>query len=156
MKEIINSIKKVRKAYVGLMTPMSIDDLNEIPTGFNNNIIWNYAHVIVTQQLLTYGLSDNKLFVDMDMVKEFKKGTKPSRYYTAADLESYQKIDAEAIAQFELDYDNNMFKEYTTYKTSIDIELRSIESAMRFNVIHESLHFGSLLALRRMIEHNNG
>ena len=35
----------------------SLEELNKIPEGFNNNVIWNIAHVVVTQQLLVYDMS---------------------------------------------------------------------------------------------------
>jgi hypothetical protein len=35
----------------------NLDQLNTIPEGFNNNLIWNIGHIIVSQQLLVYKLS---------------------------------------------------------------------------------------------------
>jgi len=40
-----------------MIEDFSLEELNKIPEGFNNNIIWNIAHVIATQQALVYGLS---------------------------------------------------------------------------------------------------
>jgi len=37
-----------------MITPFSLEQLNKIPEGFNNNLIWNIAHCVVTQQLLCY------------------------------------------------------------------------------------------------------
>ena len=36
---------------------LPLSELNKVPDGFNNNIIWNIAHVIVTQQLLLSSFS---------------------------------------------------------------------------------------------------
>ncbi|WP_407635809.1 DinB family protein [Solitalea canadensis] len=32
----------------------TIDQLNKVPAGFNNNLIWNIGHEIVAQQALIY------------------------------------------------------------------------------------------------------
>ena len=34
----------------------TLAQLNKIPPGYSNNLIWNIAHVIVVQQMLVYGL----------------------------------------------------------------------------------------------------
>ncbi|NNL10061.1 MAG: DinB family protein, partial [Croceitalea sp.] len=48
-----------------------------VPKGFNNNIWWNIAHVVVTQQKLVYGLSGLPLVIDDALVKKYEKGTYP-------------------------------------------------------------------------------
>ena len=47
---IINS----RKAFIRLIDDLTIDELNQIPEGFNNNIFWNFAHIVVSTQTLSY------------------------------------------------------------------------------------------------------
>jgi len=36
----------------------TLEQLNKIPEGFSNNLIWNIGHIIVTQQVLIYKLSN--------------------------------------------------------------------------------------------------
>jgi hypothetical protein len=36
----------------------TLEQLNKIPEGYNNNLIWNIAHVVVVQQMLVYKLSE--------------------------------------------------------------------------------------------------
>ncbi len=57
----------------------SLEDLNKIPKGFKNNIIWNIAHSIVTQQRLVYHFSGVPMLVSQAMVAQFKNGTQPER-----------------------------------------------------------------------------
>ena len=46
-----------RKHFVSLIENFSTEQLNKIPEGFSNNIIWNIVHCMVTQQGLIYGLA---------------------------------------------------------------------------------------------------
>ena len=53
----------------------SLEQLNTVPKGFKNSIFWNIAHTVVTQQLLTYGLSGQPLLIQDQLVAHYKKGT---------------------------------------------------------------------------------
>src|SRR5690554_7235137 len=65
----------------------TLEELNKVPKGFNNNIIWNIAHTIVTQQLLVYNLSAVPMFVSDDLVNRYRKGTKPEGAVTQSEVE---------------------------------------------------------------------
>ena len=41
-----------------------------IPHGFNNSLYWNFAHCIVTQQLLIYKLSGNDIIISDEIIEE--------------------------------------------------------------------------------------
>ncbi len=65
----------------------SLEQLNKIPEGFSNNLIWNIAHIVVTQQLLVYKLSGLPMIVSDEMVEKYKKGTKPEQEVTQAEVD---------------------------------------------------------------------
>jgi hypothetical protein len=46
----------VTKKVVGVFVRFFVRH-STIPEGFNNNLIWNIGHIIVSQQLLVYKLS---------------------------------------------------------------------------------------------------
>ncbi|WP_205896842.1 DinB family protein, partial [Pseudomonas viridiflava] len=48
------SNKKHQNFILDLVKDLSIEQLNKIPDGFNNNIIWNIAHLTAAQQNLCY------------------------------------------------------------------------------------------------------
>ena len=53
-----------RKIFHHYLKHFSLEQLNAVPEGFNNNILWNIAHTMVTHQLLMYkrsGLAMNAL-----------------------------------------------------------------------------------------------
>jgi hypothetical protein len=50
-----------------------LDQLNTIPEGYSNNLIWNIAHIIVLQQMLVYKLSGLPMMISDEMVEEYKK-----------------------------------------------------------------------------------
>ena len=46
-----------RGLYKNFLDNYSLEQLNTIPSGMSNNLIWNLGHVVVSQQKLVYALS---------------------------------------------------------------------------------------------------
>ena len=140
-----------RKNILKAIESLSEEQLNKIPKGFSNNIMWNVAHVLVTQQLLCYKMSGLEMSLDETVIDLFKKGS-------AADYEVCQD-EADIIKEelltlstkLEDDYKTGLFKDYETYPTSYKVELSSIEDAIQFNNVHEALHFGYIMALKKAV-----
>lgn len=128
-------------------TPENV--LFTIPEGFNNNIWWNIAHVVVTQQLLVYGLSGKPLPISDELVAKYRKGTFPQGQPTSAEVEELTSLLFELPQQTEKDYENGVFKDFKPYMTTPKVELKSVEDAIAFNSFHEGLHLGSIMALIR-------
>lgn len=125
-------------------------DLLNIPKGFRNNIWWNIAHVVVTQQLLVYKFSGVPMLVARDLVDKFMKGTVPDGTATDVEIEKIKEVLVSTITQTQQDYDAGLFKDFTPYTTSAKVTLNNVEDAIRFNNFHEGIHLGSILALKKM------
>lgn len=126
-------------------------DLLNIPKGFRNNIWWNIAHVVVTQQLLVYKFSGVPMLVAKDVVDKFMKGTVPDGTATDTEIEHIKKVLVSIIEKTQQDYDAGLFKDFTPYTTSAKVTLSNVEDAIRFNNFHEGIHLGSIFALRKML-----
>ena len=86
MKEIFEITETSRRLLQHLIEPLTLAQLNKMPDGFNNNIIWNVGHIIVVQQMLVYNLSGLPMQVSADLVSKYKKGTQPMEPATEADV----------------------------------------------------------------------
>ncbi len=64
---------KNRQIMASFLDSFSLEELNKVPKEFNNNIIWNIAHLVVTQQLLTYNLSGLPMLISDEMVKNTER-----------------------------------------------------------------------------------
>ncbi len=47
MHEAFNITMQNRKVLEGYLQNYSLEQLNKVPQGFNNNLIWNIGHIIV-------------------------------------------------------------------------------------------------------------
>ena len=151
MEKEFDILQKSRLLMIKLIGNLTIEQLNKIPEGAHNNIAWNLAHLVVTQQLLCYRLSGLTCLVSEEMIAHFQKGTAPTYPLTAVAFEEIKKKFLEFPGLLKQDYARGVFQTYTEYNTSVGICLRNIEEAVRFNNYHEGIHLGVLLQLRKYV-----
>jgi len=140
-----------RKIFHHYLKECSVEQLNCIPQGFNNNIIWNIAHTMVTHQLLLYKISGNQMHIPTEWVKLFAKGTKPERVFTAEEIKAIDAALFSTHEQFEKDLVNGLFAAYTPYITSTNMVLDSVETTQSFLLFHDGIHLGTVLALMKLV-----
>jgi len=153
MERNIKFLKQSRETTLKAIQDLTFDQLCKIPEGYNNSIFWNIAHLAVTQQLLCYSLSGTKMYIeDQAIIDGFRKGSKPKSNYSQAEWKTMLNYFKTLPALLEKDWQANRFdKPFKLYRTSFGVELNSIEDAITFNNIHEGMHFGYILALRKLV-----
>ena len=151
MKSTFDITRTSRKMLSQMLQTYTLDQLNKIPEGYNNNLIWNIGHIVVVQQLLTYKISGLPMMISDEMVEKYKKGTKPEHIATQAEVDEIHTLLIETINQTEADFDSKAFTNYQEYPTSTGFVINSAAEAMAFNYFHEGLHIGIIMSLRKFI-----
>ncbi|TAI47774.1 DinB family protein [Flagellimonas allohymeniacidonis] len=131
------------------------DELFRIPKGFNNNIWWNIAHVVVTTQVLTYGFSGLDYIMEEELVEKYRKGTSPEGEPSLDEVKRIEDGLFSTLQTMETDYQEGKFSGFKEYLTSPKVLLRTVEDAISFSVFHDGLHLGTILALRKAIAQEN-
>ncbi len=147
----IETIQQSRRLFINLVEDLSIEKLNEIPEGFNNNIIWNFGHVIVSQQILCYKLANQPFKIDAAYVAKYSKGTKPVSFIDAGELAFLKNQAVALMDELIADIEAGIFDKFDTYTTSFGVVLNEIEDAVKYLTMHEGLHLGYSMALKRII-----
>jgi len=129
----------------------TLEKLNTIPNGFNNNLIWNIGHIVVVQQMLVYNLSGLPMMVSPEMVAKYKRGTKPEADVTKEEADEIRELLITTIDQCEADFSKQVFKNYNTFTTATGFILTTAEDAMAFNYYHEATHLGIMMGIRKFI-----
>ena len=151
MEEHLSILSHNRALYSRFLNHFSLEQLNTIPKGFNNNIIWNVAHALVTQQLIMYELSGVSPLVSQEWIDSYKKGTKPETDISKEQVDQIDKALFSSLEQLEEDLGSDLFKNFKPYATSTKMELKSIETALPFILFHDGIHIGSVLALAKLV-----
>ena len=151
MEQTFEITKISRKIILQFLENFSLEQLNKIPEGFKNNLIWNIAHVVATQQLLVYKFSGFQMLVSDELVQKYIKGSKPEHVVTQIEVDEIKSLLVKTIDQTKKDFDNKMFKNYQEYPTSTGFVLKNVEDAMVFNNFHEGLHIGIMMSIKKFL-----
>lgn len=135
-------IIQTRKNFQDLIEGLSEDQVNKVPKGCNNNIIWNFGHSIMTSLVLTYGLCGMEVPIDIKFLRFYKKGSLPEEHLGLIEIESMIDLSRKTIEYIINDYDAGNFRGFSSYHTSFGVHLEDIDDALYFNASHEALHLG--------------
>jgi hypothetical protein len=144
-------IKQPRKFILNQVEGLTTEQLNHIPTGFNNNLIWNLAHLISGQQGICYTRAGLPIAVDDKYFTPFRPDTKPERFIDAEEIAHIKDLFLSSIDQLETDIRNNLFTNYPAWLSRYGTNINSFNEAMEFLPFHEGLHCGYIMALKRVV-----
>lgn len=151
MNNNFHILRATRTNILNSIKDLSTEQLTSIPSGFGNNIIWNVAHIVVTKQLLVYKLSGSTPRISNELIEKYKKGTKAVSTVSESEIDEIKSLLLTTVDWLEEDYEKGLFKNFTEYPTSYNITLSSTEEAILFNNVHEGLHFGYIMAMKKTV-----
>lgn len=151
MEPTFNINKTSRNTIAIFLENHTLEQLNTIPEGFSNNLIWNIGHIIVVQQMLVYNLSGLPMMVSEEMVSKYKRGTKPEHIVTQEEVDEFKNLLWSTLEQTKKDFANNIFKNFTEFTTMSGYTMKSATEAMEFNNYHEAIHTGIMMQIRKFI-----
>jgi len=153
MEQVFKFIIDARKAFIKEIESLSLEQLNEIPTGFNNNIIWNFGHIVVTTPILCYVRSG--IWADASSIKfasAYGKGTKPTYTVTQEEVDELKALAISSIESIQADYNAGKLNAITPFETStFGAVLNNIEEIIITTAGHDNTHLGYITAQKRII-----
>ncbi|NIG55585.1 DinB family protein [Chitinophaga sp. Cy-1792] len=152
MNTKIDLLRKANAQALQLFDNYSEEQLNLIPAGFNNNIIWNLAHLVASDAMILYSATGNTSIVPATLVQSYKRGTRPEGPVDAATLALVKELMVNTIDNLEKDQQNGIFQQYTTWTTSFGHTISSIDDAVTFCIYHHGMHGSAISALRKFIQ----
>ncbi|EHQ26642.1 DinB family protein [Mucilaginibacter paludis] len=151
MNQAIQIIVKPRIKVLEIIQPLTIEQLNVIPAGFNNNIIWNLGHMIAAQQGICYKRAGLDTIVDEAFFNRYKPGSKPEQFLDAAELEKITGLFSSTLTQLEADLNTDIFANYPAWTTRYGADLSNVNEAVAFLPFHEGLHIGTVIAMSKLV-----
>ena len=153
MDQLFKFIIDSRKAFIQTIDQLEVEQLNEIPNGFNNNIIWNFGHIVVSTQTFSYvrtGILPDTSSVRF--VEGYAKGTKPTYFVEQEEVNELKALAIQTVEDIQNDYKQGRFADIKPYSTStFNATLISFQDVLATSAGHDNLHFGYALAQRRII-----
>ncbi|GAA4309844.1 DinB family protein [Compostibacter hankyongensis] len=152
MDERIDRVKNIRHFLLEQVGHLMPEQMNEIPAGFNNNIAWNLAHLVASQQAMCYLRSGLSPVVEGTFISRYASGTKPEDPVDRNGLEEIKKLSFSTIDRLDEDYRQGLFKEYEVRHTRYGVTLHNIEDVLQFLLFHEGFHLAAVMTLKRFIK----
>ncbi len=151
MESVFKTWKTSRKLLSDYFDKYTLEQLNHIPAGYSNNLIWNIGHIIVAQQSLVYKLSGLPGYVSDDLISKYKPGTKPAGPVSQEEADELKTLLLSLVEKTETDFQNGAFVTFTERMTGTGFHLTSLQDAFEFNNYHEGLHLGYMMGIRKFV-----
>ncbi len=151
MDSLLKTWKTNRKLYLNFFDQYDHEQLNKIPGGFNNNLIWNIGHIIVAQQSLIYKSSDLEWYLPNGMAELYMRGTRPTRNATVNECEELKELLMSLVDKTLEDVEKGVFITFHERTTQTGFHLANLQDAFQFNNYHEGLHLGYMMSIRKFV-----
>ncbi|WP_288436762.1 DinB family protein [uncultured Chryseobacterium sp.] len=151
MDAVFKAWKTSRAAYLKFFENYSLEQLNIVPEGFNNNLIWNIGHIIATHHKLIYIGSSLKGHIPEDIFNKYQSGTRPTSPVSQAEADLLKDLLISQMEPTVNDFQNNIFVTYKERTTGTGFHVTTIREAFEWNNFHEGLHLGYMMSMRKLI-----
>lgn len=151
MQQAFDITRQNRKVLLSYLNNYSLEQLNKVPEGFSNNLIWNIGHIIVVQQLLVYKLSGLPTMVSPALISKYAKGTRPESDVLQEEIDQIKSLLFSTIDQTEEDFKNAIFVNYHEFKNDLGFTIKDAKGAVSFNYFHEATHLGMIMCIKKFV-----
>ena len=154
MNKNLDKIKNFRLYLLKQIEDLTTEQLNHIPSGCNNNIIWNLAHLIAAEQNMCYVRAGLPVAVEDKYFSPYISGTKPGTFVDDRDVEAIKGLLISSVDNLQSDLDSNKFMNYSPsvmIPKVYGFEVTNIDEALAYLLYHEGYHTGCILSLKRLV-----
>ena len=148
----LGTLRQTRRALVAVVDALPDAARTAVPDGFRNHVLWNAGHLAATEQLLSFGLAGRDLDLPHGFVEDFRKGSSPLDWRREWAWDEVRGLLLALPDRTEAAYRDGQLGAFARpYRTTPGVVLATVEDAARFNLYHEGLHLGTVLALRKLV-----
>ena len=154
MNKQIGKLKNFRIFILKHLEGLTTQQLNTIPDGYKNNIIWNVAHLTCAQQSLCYFRAGLPIVVDEKYFAPYAPGTMPDRWIEEPEIETIKALSLSSIDRLQEDFEKEVFGNYSPSARILEVygvEVNNIHDALDFLLYHEGFHSAYIMALKHLV-----
>lgn len=154
MNKKIEKIKNFRLYLLKQLEALTTEQLNAIPIGYTNNLIWNLGHLICVEQNMCYVRAGLSITVDDKYFSPYMPGTKPERFVEEQEIKDIKDLFITSIDQLQEDFVKNKFENYSPSAMILKVygvEVSNIDEAIDYLIYHEGFHAGYMLSLKHLL-----
>lgn len=150
---LFDVINGVRKKAIDIIENISIEEANIIPTGFNNNIVWNFGHLVVSGYSLVFRATGADTNFVIPHVHKYRKGTKPEGFINKEEIDEIIELSNTFTQAVQDAMNANRFVNITPYTTeTFGLPITTIEDMIATVAFHDTLHWQTMRDYKRILK----
>ncbi len=155
MGEIIFSqLEFVRSQTLKMVSDLSEEQADIIPTGFRNHIRWNLGHIALVQDAFAFQLTGRPSMIPAQYMGLFANGTSPENWTEdvpklAELIEILEQQPKQIASLLSGKLEESVIK---PYRTSSGFTLETVEGFLNFSLYHEGMHFSVIKMYKKLIQ----
>jgi len=146
VNQYLETLENNRKVLVDLTKALNEEQLNFIPRGHNNNIIWNMGHMLVVSESLLYKTSGSKPPLHGFDINRFGRNTRPDQVFNQSQISEISEALLRTVAIFN---DTTSGMAATDRGTNEGFVLT--QDTLQFLLFHENIHYKTVIRLIRAV-----
>lgn len=147
---ILEQLKFTHSYLTRALSTVTLENVNEVPKGFNNSILWNVGHILVSNEMLLFANTGDELKLSQDVINLFKGGTKPSDWNTEPPtFKVICNLLDEQVERITTTYEGRLDEELNKSMKIANFEMKTVRDILGFVIFHEGLHTGLINGLKR-------
>lgn len=148
----LNYAQVVRTKMLAIVDSLSLEQLNQIPVGCNNNIAWHLGHLVVSSQLLCYVRTGVDAARIVPFAEQYRNGSKPESWIEQSEIDELKLMLLTSIDAIEEDFQRGVFEKTEAYTThTFGLMLHTIEEVLECCALHDTLHLGNVMMMKKML-----
>ncbi|WP_316572560.1 DinB family protein [Neobacillus sp. YIM B06451] len=145
---LFNQLRDYRNDILGCVADLSEEASNTVPTGFNNNILWNLGHIYLDQLLWIKHLTKEPIGIPEGFNEWFGFGTSPANWASQPpSLEELKQLLARQPEWIKETYGDRLDETFPETESG----MQTIAQVLVRTIYHEGIHLGAIIALRKFI-----
>lgn len=141
-----------RKKIADKVSKLSIEQLNKIPAGCNNNIAWQLGHLVVSSEILCYHRTGAQPDKEIALADKYRNGSKPESFIEQSEIDILLHRLLSSYDAILEDHGKGIFKNIKPYAThTFGVEMTTIEEVFSVCSHHDVLHAGQISMMERWV-----
>jgi hypothetical protein len=141
-----------RGYFASHLAGLTDEQLTAVPEGAANSILWNVGHIVNSNYGMLHGPSGVESPAPKEWGPLFKGGSSPADW--GNDAPSPSEIMDAFNAQADIiiaDLKADKFANFQPMELSPELKLNNVDEALGFIIIHEGVHHGNIIVLRKLL-----
>jgi len=150
-RALLDQMKEIRGYLMASVKDLSDEQLLRVPDGFNNNILWNVGHSITDNCTMLYPPTGHEFPLPERYLEWFEPGKSPADWTDTPPIGEILESGVTMRDKLVEDCVAGKMEIYEPLTLGDGAVLDNIAYAIAHCNIHEGIHLGVILALRKFV-----